>query len=116
MASVLITGASRGLGLALTRELASRPASAVSKIFAAIRGDAPAALNELVQKSPERVFVVKLDVTDQNSIKKAAAEVETKLGGKGLDILINNAGVCQYAFNGVKSMYAFPSTQNMWCD
>jgi len=101
MASVLITGASRGFGLALARELAARPD--IGKVFATARGDSPA-LKELAQKSPDRVIVVKLDVTDQASIKKAAAEVEAKLGGKGLDILINNAGVCQYAFGGTKSM------------
>lgn len=103
MASILITGASRGFGLALARELASRPASSIGKIFATARGDSPA-LDELAQKSPDRVVLVKLDVTSQDSIKKAAAEVGTKLGGKGLDILINNAGVCQYAFGGVTSM------------
>ena len=105
MATFLITGASRGLGLALTRELASRPASEVSKVFASIRGDStPAALNELAQTSSGRVVTVKLDVTDQQSIKKAAAEVETKLGGKGLDVLINNAGICQYSLGGVQAM------------
>jgi NAD(P)-dependent dehydrogenase (short-subunit alcohol dehydrogenase family) len=103
MASVLITGASRGFGLALARELASRPASGISKIFAAARGDSPA-LVKLEQELPDRVIRVKLDVADQESIRKAATEVEAKLGDKGLDVLINNAGVCQYAFEGVKSM------------
>lgn len=106
MATFLITGASRGLGLALARELASLPASEVSKIIASARGDAPA-LDELAQTSSGRVLTVKLEVTDQASIKKAAAEVENFLGGKGLDVLINNAGICQYAFDGVKSMSAF---------
>lgn len=103
MASYLITGASRGFGLALAKELVSRPPTAVSKIFAAVRGDAPE-LDELAKGSAGRIDVVKLDVTSQDSIKKAAAEVEKKLEGKGLDVLINNAGVCQYAFEGVKSM------------
>ena len=105
MATFLITGASRGLGLALARELASLPASEVSKVIASARGDAPA-LDKLAQTSSGRVVVVKLDVTDQASIKKAAAEIETKLGGKGLNVLINNAGICQHAFEGVKSMSA----------
>lgn len=109
MATFLITGASRGFGLALTRELAARPASEVSKVFGTIRGDAPpSALDEIVKTSSGRVVAVKLDVTDQTSIKKAAAEVETKLGGKGLDVLINNAGICQYAFGGVQSMLVVP--------
>ncbi|OKP10351.1 hypothetical protein PENSUB_4198 [Penicillium subrubescens] len=103
MASILITGASRGFGLALVRELSSRPAAQVSKVFAAARGDSPA-LKEVAAASSGRVSVVRLDVTDEPSIKSAAAEVEAQLGGKGLDVLINNAGVCQYAGDGVKSM------------
>ena len=55
-------------------------------------------------RKADRVVVVKLDVTNEASIKQAAAEVEAKLEGKGLDVLINNAGVCQYAPDGVKSM------------
>ncbi|KFY41132.1 hypothetical protein V494_03195 [Pseudogymnoascus sp. VKM F-4513 (FW-928)] len=103
MASFLITGASRGFGLALAHELVSLPAKDVSKIIASARGDSPA-LDELAKSSSGRVVVVKLDVTNQESIKQAAAEVEAKLEGKGLDVLINNAGVCQYAADGVKSM------------
>ncbi|KAF6807937.1 short chain oxidoreductase [Colletotrichum sojae] len=86
MASFLITGASRGFGLALVRELASRPSS------------------DIGTSSDGRDVVVKLDVIDEASVKKVAAEVETKLSGKGLDVLINNAGICQYAGGGVKSM------------
>ncbi|KAL8645078.1 MAG: hypothetical protein Q9226_007464 [Calogaya cf. arnoldii] len=103
MASYLITGTSRGFGLALVHELATLPASDISKIFATARGDAPS-LTELVKKSSGRVIFIQLDVTDEASIKKAAAEVEANLAGKGLDVLINNAGVCQYAFEGVQSM------------
>lgn len=103
MASFLITGCSRGLGLALVLELVSRPASEIGKVFATSRGDS-SALTELAKASPGRVELVKLDVTDQESIKKAAAQVEGVVGDKGLDVLINNAGVCQYASAGVKSM------------
>ncbi|KAK0726266.1 hypothetical protein B0T21DRAFT_385572 [Apiosordaria backusii] len=103
MASFFITGASRGFGLALTKELLSLPASKVSKVIASSRSDSPA-LNEIVKGSSGRADWVKLDVTDQESIKKAAVETEAKLGGKGLDVLINNAGICEYAFQGTKSM------------
>lgn len=103
MASYLITGASRGFGLALTRQLASLPAPEVSKIFATARGNTPD-LEELAKQSPDRIVVLKLDVTDQESIKQAAVNVEATLKGEGLDVLINNAGICQYAGDGVKSM------------
>ncbi|KAK1595299.1 uncharacterized protein LY79DRAFT_547317 [Colletotrichum navitas] len=103
MASFLITGASRGFGLALTRELVSRPASEVGTIIASARGDSRD-LNEVAKNSSGRVVVVKLDVADDASVKKAAAEVEAKLGAKGLDVLVNNAAVCQFAPDGTKSM------------
>ncbi|CZR59360.1 related to short chain oxidoreductase (CsgA) [Phialocephala subalpina] len=102
MALYLITGASRGLGLELARQLGSLPASEVSKVFATARGDAPI-LEELAKKSSGRVIVVRLDVTNEASIKQAAVEVEANLDGKGLDILINNAGILQYAL-GVSTM------------
>lgn len=94
MASFLITGASRGLGLAFVKELASRKSSEVSKIFAGARNNV-AALQELFQNDP-RVHFVKLDVSNQESVKEAAAEVEKQLEGKGLDVLINNAAICHY--------------------
>ncbi|KAI1773029.1 NAD(P)-binding protein [Hypoxylon cercidicola] len=103
MASFLVTGSSRGFGLALVRRLASLPTSEVSKVFATARGDSTQ-LDQLAKESPGRVFFIKLDVTNEASIKQAATEVEAKLEGKGLDVLINNAGVCQYASDGVKSM------------
>lgn len=67
------------------------------------RGDSPE-LDELAKKDPGRVIVVKLDVSNEESIKKAAAEVEANLGDKGLDILIDNAGVLYGVSDGVYSM------------
>ncbi|KAF2852125.1 NAD(P)-binding protein [Plenodomus tracheiphilus IPT5] len=103
MASVLVTGAARGLGLALVKQLVSRPSSEVSKIIAAVRGDAPA-VDEIVSQSSGRVSLVKLDITNSKSIDKAVAETKSILGEKGLDVLVNNAGICQYAFGGVVTM------------
>ncbi|KAB8077393.1 short chain oxidoreductase [Aspergillus leporis] len=84
MSSFFITGTSRGFGLALARQDQQK---------------------ELAKKLFDRVVVVKLDITDEASIKQAAAEVEAKLEGKGLDVLINNAGVCHYVSDGVKSIF-----------
>ncbi|KAJ4305638.1 hypothetical protein N0V90_001169 [Kalmusia sp. IMI 367209] len=103
MASVVVTGAGRGLGLAFVKELVTLPSSQVSNIIATVRSDAPS-LTEVASKSEGRVAVVKMDVTNQDSIKNAATEVESILGGNGLDILINNAGICQFAFQGTASM------------
>lgn len=94
MASFLITGASKGLGLAFVKDLASRKSSEVSKIFAGARTNVDA-LKELSQND-SRIHFVKLDVTNQESVKEAASEVEKKLEGKGLDVLVNNAAICHY--------------------
>ncbi|KAF8851045.1 short chain dehydrogenase reductase [Acephala macrosclerotiorum] len=104
MASYLITGASRGLGLELARQLSSLSTSEVSKVFAAARGDAPA-LDELAKGSSGRIVVIKLDAANEASIKQAAVQVEANLDSKGLDVLINNAGILQYAPKGVNSIF-----------
>lgn len=103
MSTVLVTGASRGFGLALVNELLSRPASQISKIFATTRSPAPF-LDTVAQQNPDRVVIVQLDVSNEQSAGQAASLVEEKLQGQGLDILINNAGIAQYAPAGAKSM------------
>ncbi|KAI1426991.1 NAD(P)-binding protein [Xylaria sp. FL1777] len=102
MSSFLITGASRGFGLTLARELVSLSPSIVGKVFATARGNSRA-LNEFARANPDRVVVLKLDVTDERSIQRAAEDVEDYLDGRGLDVLVNNAGVCQFA-DGIRSM------------
>ncbi|TVY38427.1 C-factor [Lachnellula occidentalis] len=103
MGSYLITGASRGLGFEMTRQLVSLPVSQVNKVFATTRADAPG-LNEIAQKSDGRLVVIKLDVSKEATIKEAAEEVEAHLVGKGLDVLINNAGTMLWSPNGVVTM------------
>ncbi len=104
MSSYLITGCSRGLGLELATQLAS--SSNVSTIFATARKESPA-LKELIQKSNGRVVSIALETTSQESIKQAVTEVEKALGGKGLDVLINNAGIMDYTPEGASAMYVF---------
>ncbi|KAJ5931139.1 hypothetical protein N7466_006632 [Penicillium verhagenii] len=104
MASYLITGASRGLGLALVSRLAALPVAEVGKIIATARSDNSPKLKEIVKALPGRIDWVKLDVTDQESVLEAASEVETKLQGRGLDYLINNAGMMDYSPTGVEGM------------
>lgn len=88
----LITGSSRGIGLAIVTALAAKPATEVSKVFASARSETDS-LKQLIAKSGGRVEFVALDVTSQESAKSAASKVTESLGGKGLDVLINNAGV-----------------------
>lgn len=90
MATFLITGASRGVGLELTRQLLSLPASQVGRVFAATRSEPPTALRELLKTSDRAVHVF-ASVDDTESVQKAAKDVGAELGGSGLDVLVNNA-------------------------
>lgn len=103
MASYFITGASRGIGLGLCAALAAKSASEVAVVYAAARTRTDA-LKELVQSSAGRVKVVDLDVTSEDSIKNAARQVEDSLPTKGLDVLINNAGVQPVTPEGILAM------------
>jgi NAD(P)-dependent dehydrogenase (short-subunit alcohol dehydrogenase family) len=102
MSSYLITGCSRGIGLELATQLAS--SSEASTVFAAARKESPA-LKELIQKYNGRVVLVHIEATDSISIKQAVLDVEKSLDGKGLDVLINNAGIMDYVPDGPSSMY-----------
>ncbi|EFR02110.1 short-chain dehydrogenase/reductase SDR [Nannizzia gypsea CBS 118893] len=103
MASYLVTGTSRGIGLALVKDLVAKPASEVSIVFAAARTKTDA-LKELIENSAGRIEFVSIDVTSVEKVKKAADQVEKALGGKGLDVLINNAGVLNFTPGGIETM------------
>lgn len=92
MASYLITGSSRGIGLAVAALLASKPSPEVSKVFASARSNTDS-LREIIAEYAGRVEYVQLDVTSEESVKEAARHVEKSLDGRGLDVLINNAGI-----------------------
>lgn len=87
--TVLITGANRGIGLALTREYLSHGGY---RVFAAARKPEEATqLHALQKEHPGRLEIVKLDVTDTTSARQAAATVAAREGV--IDVLINNAAV-----------------------
>ncbi len=80
MPSVLVTGASRGIGLAITRHMSARG----WKVYAAARSDS--ALRELA--AIPGVHPVKLDITDRISVAALAGELPARLDG-----VVNNAGI-----------------------
>jgi NADP-dependent 3-hydroxy acid dehydrogenase YdfG len=107
MATYLITGSSRGLGLSLVTRLASLPISEVGTIIATSRQDNSPRLRDLVHSSSGRVWFVPMDVTDNHSVQEAVRSVQERLQGRGVDVLVNNAGV----FPGGRSledMYVYP--------
>ncbi len=85
MKTVLITGASTGIGEACALWLACRG----YQVFAGVRKEADAAA--LRQKSQGRLRPVLLDVADEASIQEAARWVGSQT--PRLDGLVNNAGI-----------------------
>jgi NAD(P)-dependent dehydrogenase (short-subunit alcohol dehydrogenase family) len=84
--TVLISGANRGLGLALT----VRFLQAKYQVFAGRYSSSPHLIS-LLKQFPDALRVIPLDVTNMDSIREAAQLVAQK--ASGLDILINNAAV-----------------------
>ena len=77
--TVLITGASRGIGRALVSEALARGAK---RVYAGTRSP--------LQFTDERVQPLSLDVTSAAQVQRAVEEVPA------LDVLINNAGIAIY--------------------
>ncbi|KAM0752636.1 NAD-P-binding protein [Meredithblackwellia eburnea MCA 4105] len=90
-----ITGASRGLGLELARQLLAQDQK--NRVIAAARNPASASLLQDLIKLPEnkgRIETVALDVADTKSIEAGVAETgKLDLAKEGIDVLINNAGI-----------------------
>jgi NAD(P)-dependent dehydrogenase (short-subunit alcohol dehydrogenase family) len=85
--SVLITGADRGLGLALSAGLLERG----WRVFAGQYLPGWPELAALAGRFPEALHIVPLDVSSLDSIQAAASHVAEQTDR--LDLLINNAGV-----------------------
>jgi NAD(P)-dependent dehydrogenase (short-subunit alcohol dehydrogenase family) len=80
-----ITGANRGIGAALVRALLAEGAS---KVYAAARHDVD--LGALAANGDARIVPVRLDVTDDDQVARAAGEAGD------VRILFNNAGVLNF--------------------
>lgn len=84
----LITGANKGIGFEVARQLGARGIRVL--IGARDGGRGKAAVEQLKAENIVATYV-SLDVTDTKSIKKAAARISKEYGK--LDILVNNAGI-----------------------
>jgi NAD(P)-dependent dehydrogenase (short-subunit alcohol dehydrogenase family) len=84
--TVLVTGASRGIGLEFVRQWLERG----SQVIAAARNPgSSSALSALLDRHPDHLRVMQADVADERSVELMASA----LGNTEIDILINNAGV-----------------------
>ncbi|XP_055048257.2 C-signal [Misgurnus anguillicaudatus] len=90
--SMLITGASKGLGLQMVRQLLSTTERPKKIIATARNPDAAEELQALAKSHPE-VHVLTLDVTSDVSVNDAVQAVKSIVGADGLNCLINNAAI-----------------------
>ena len=87
--AALVTGANRGIGREVARQLAER---GYEVLLSARDGEqASAAARAIEGETGASVRALALDVSDPQSIATAAASVESEPGR--LDVLVNNAGV-----------------------
>ncbi len=87
----LVTGANKGIGYEIARQLAGSGVSVLLGARDAGRGQAAA--DDLAGQGLDVSFI-RIDVCDAGSIAAAAAEIDARRGR--LDILVNNAGIADY--------------------
>jgi NAD(P)-dependent dehydrogenase (short-subunit alcohol dehydrogenase family) len=85
MTTALVTGANRGIGLELARQLLDRG----DTVFATCRDPAAAPELQALAKTSPALTILAMEVTDAASIARAVEKVD----GAPIDILINNAGI-----------------------
>jgi NAD(P)-dependent dehydrogenase (short-subunit alcohol dehydrogenase family) len=90
MATILITGANRGIGLEFCKQYLSQN----NKIFACCRDLSHAEqLQQLQLDFPRSLAIIALDITSETSIQ----QLKTVLTKEPIDIVINNAGIFNFA-------------------
>jgi NAD(P)-dependent dehydrogenase (short-subunit alcohol dehydrogenase family) len=85
----LVSGANRGLGFEVARQLAAIGHMVILGSRDAASGEAAA--RTIGDRHPGRVIAARLDVTKPSDIEQLAARIDQRFGG--LDVLINNAAV-----------------------
>ncbi len=85
----LVTGANRGIGKEVARQLAARGYQVL--LGARDSAQASAVAEELTASTGQQVMPVTLDISEPASIASAAEQIARDPGG--LDVLVNNAGI-----------------------
>jgi NAD(P)-dependent dehydrogenase (short-subunit alcohol dehydrogenase family) len=85
--SVFVTGSSSGIGRACVLDLDARG----WRVFAGVRNEADG--QDLQRSGSERITPIRLDVTIEEQIAAAVRAIADSVGDRGLDALVNNAGI-----------------------
>ena len=86
--TILLVGASRGLGLAMTGEFAKKGWS----VIGTVREDGRTELHDLAGAHPAHVAIERLDITQPDQI----AALRDRLSGNSFDMLFVNAGTANH--------------------
>jgi len=97
-ATVLVTGANRGIGLEFSKQYAAKGWKVIATHR---RPENPATLKALSAKYPASVVIERLDVQDHAMIEDLAKKFE----GEPIDLLINNAGIFGSLTNRQEQMF-----------
>jgi NAD(P)-dependent dehydrogenase (short-subunit alcohol dehydrogenase family) len=92
----LVTGAARGIGFETARQMHMRGASVAVLDLSAEEA------REAAERIGQRAIGLAGDVTDQNAMMAAVAEVVDRFGG--LDVAVANAGIAQKEFGTVRGI------------
>src|SRR5579872_1572935 len=87
--NALVTGANKGIGLEISRQLAEK---GFHVFLTARKPDAGLKAAAKLQKQGKATFI-ELDVTEPDSVKRAARELAAAVDH--LDVLINNAAILE---------------------
>src|SRR5271168_4822336 len=87
MQSVVVTGASTGIGWGIAKVMTAKG----FRVFGSVRKDADA--DRLRAELGERFSPLLFDVTDEAAVARGASEVRAALAGERLCGLVNNAGI-----------------------
>lgn len=106
--TIYITGADRGLGLALTKVFLEEQ----FKVFAGrYMADWPE-LDELQEKYKNDLVIIPLDVTNQQSVDAAADIIRKQVGN--LDVLINNAAAYKDRSEDIFGEFHYEDMMNLF--
>ncbi|KAH7699289.1 hypothetical protein AAVH_13395 [Aphelenchoides avenae] len=88
--NVFVTGANRGIGLALVQQLVK--CEGVKQVFAGCRSPATAEKLRALQAKSSTLEIVQIDLQQDDYIREAVKMLEARLSSHGLNLLVNNAG------------------------